>query len=97
MLSGAEKERLSELVRLLAAGEASALVPFLDEFGSRLAGTVRRQLRSLHREDVAADRTQIDALVREAALVILDHVDSWSPDGAPPWTWAERAIRQRVV
>lgn len=93
-----DRDRVAVLVDRMAAGDIAAVVPFIAEFGDALARVVRRQLGSYGRHDVLADRAQIDELVQEAALVIFDRAGAWSRDGgAAPWTWAERAIHQRVI
>jgi hypothetical protein len=92
-----DRERVAELMRRLADDDLGAIVPFIKEFGGCLAGPVRRTLRGFGRHDVLADRRRVDELVQEAAFVIAGKAAAWSPDGALPWTWAERAIRQAVV
>jgi len=81
----------------MAAGDRAALFPFIEEFGDRLASTVRGVLRSLNRIDMARNQQDVDYLVQSAALVIFDRSKAWDPSGALPWTWAFRAIRAEIV
>jgi len=81
----------------MAAGDQAALFPFLDEFGDRLGGMVRAVFRSVHRHDLASDPNEVDYHVQTAALVLFDRAAGWDPDGALPWTWANRAIRAAII
>ncbi len=92
-----ERDEVARLMAQMAAGDQSAVFVFIASFGGRLAGVVRRQLFEFGRRDVAADRHELDYLVQSAAFALLDRAAGWSPDGALPWTWAERAIRAEVV
>ena len=92
-----DRDRVEELMLLMARGDGAAMFAFVDEFGGRLAGVVRRQLFEFGRRDVLRDPAQLDYLVQSAALAVFDRAGGWSPDGALPWTWAERAIRAEVV
>lgn len=96
-MASLDRALLARLMAAMAAGDAAALFPFIDEFGDRLAGTVRSVLHSLGRADMARDPHNIDYLVQSAGLVIFDRASGWDPDGALPWTWASRAIRSSVV
>ena len=92
-----DRDEVARLMAQMAAGDPAAIFAFVAAFGGRLAGVVRRQLFAYGRRDMAADPHDIDFLVQSAALVLYDRAASWSPDGALPWTWAERAIRAEVV
>lgn len=92
-----DRDEVARLMAQMAAGDPAAVFALVASFGGRLAGVVRRQLFAFGRRDVAADPHEVDYLVQSAALVLFDRAASWSPDGALPWTWAERAIRAEVV
>jgi len=91
------RTELARLMALMAVGDHAALFPFINEFGAELAGTVRRLLVSLNRPDVARNREDVDYLVQSTAFVLFDRSAAWDPQGALPWTWAERAIRAEIV
>ena len=97
MMDAAERAQLAELMQRMAAGDTIAVFLFVDAFRGRLAGAVRRVVAPFGRRDVLQDPATLEALVQSAALVIFDHAAAWDPDGALPWTWAERAIRAEVV
>lgn len=92
-----ERDEVARLMAQMAAGDPAAVFAFVAAFGGRLAGLVRRQLFSLGRRDVASCRDDVDFLVQSAAFALFDRAPGWSPDGALPWVWAERAIRAEVV
>ena len=92
-----DRGEVARFMAQMAARDPAALFAFVAAFGSRLAGVVRRQLFAFGRRDVAARSDDVDFLVQSAALVLYDRAASWSPDGALPWVWAERAIRAEVV
>lgn len=92
-----DRDEVARLMAQMAAGDPAAVFALITSFGGRLAGVVRRQLFAFGRRDVAADPHDVDYLVQSAALVLFDRAASWSPDGALPWTWAERAIRAEIV
>lgn len=92
-----DRGEVARLMAQMAAGDAAAVFAFVAAFGGRLAGAVRRQLFSLGRREVASRTDEVDFLVQSAALALFDRAAGWSPDGALPWVWAERAIRAEVV
>lgn len=96
-MASPNRTELARLMASMAAGDHAALFPFITEFGAQLAGTVRRLLVSLNRPDVARNREDVDYLVQSAAFVLFERSAAWDPQGALPWTWAERAIRAEVV
>ena len=79
------------------AADRARVVPFVEAYGDRLAGVVRRHLRELGRRDLAGDHDEVQGLVWEVALVIQDNASGWRPGGALPWTWAGRAIRSNIA
>lgn len=92
-----DRDEVARLMAQMAAGDPAGAFALIAAFGGRLAGVVRRQLFAFGRRDVASDPAEVDYLVQSAAFVLFDRAASWSPDGALPWTWAERAIRAEVV
>jgi len=92
-----DRALLARLMAAMAAGDRAALFPFIEEFGDRLAGMIRGELRSLHRIEVIRNDQDVDYLVQSAALVIYDRSKAWDPSGALPWTWARLSIRAEIV
>ncbi len=90
-------ERLRTLMREMAEGDSQALFQFIEEFRVELASTVRSILGSVGRSDVSRKPAEVDFLVQSAGLVLYDRAPRWQPGGAPPWMWANRAIRGEVV
>jgi len=88
---------LQILMRGMAERDSGALFKFVDEFRSELTSTVRSILGSVGRSDVGASQSDVDFLVLSAALVLYDRAPRWQPGGAPPWLWANRAIRAEIV
>jgi hypothetical protein len=92
-----EPPPMAGLMAAMAAGDGGALFAFVAAFGDHLARVVRRHLFELGRREVGHDESSLDFLVQSAALAIFDRAAGWSPEGAPPWVWADRAIRAEVV
>lgn len=79
---------------LMAAGDRAVVFTVLDEYGSYLAGAVRRVARHLHVELSGQD---VRDLTIDAGFVLLDVARGWDADGgALPWVWAERRIAALV-
>jgi len=96
-MEGVERARLREVMAGMAAGDAAMLVAFVDQFGTPLRSLVRRTVFSFGRRDMLVDPADVTDLVTTAALEIFDRAPAWKPDGAPPWVWAERAIRSALA
>lgn len=90
-------ERLRTLMRSMAERDSGALFQFVDEFRSELTSTVRSILGSVGRSDVGRKPTEVEFLVLSAGLVLYDRAPRWQVGGAPPWLWANRAIRGEIV
>lgn len=90
-------ELLRSLMAAMAQNDSGALFRFIDEFRAELGRTVRSIVGSMARGDVSRKATEVDFLVLSAALVVFDRAPGWQPDGAAPWVWANRAIRDEVV
>jgi hypothetical protein len=97
MMDSVERDRLSEVMGGMAAGDMAMLVAFVTEFGTPLRSLVRRTVFAFGRRDVLDDPGEVTSLVTTAALEIFDRADGWDDSGAPPWVWAERAIRSAVA
>jgi DNA-directed RNA polymerase specialized sigma24 family protein len=89
--------RLAELMGRMARGDAAAVFALIDEHGDDLAAVVRRHLRSWGRHDLVRRDDEVDHMVQTAAQVLLDRAASWRPGGAPPWVWADLAIRHALA
>ena len=85
--------RLVVLMGRMAGGDGAAVFTFYEEFGDRIARTMRTQLRRLGTEYV--DREDLDGLVIDGCLTLADCAAGWDPaGGAMPWVWAERRLVQ---
>lgn len=89
--------RVQPLMAEMAGGSADALFDFLDQFRSELERVVGGILGSLHRRDIARSSDEVSSLAVSAALVLFNRAAGWRPDGALPWVWAYRSIREEVV
>jgi hypothetical protein len=96
-MDAVERARLREVMAGMAEGDMAMLVALVEEFGTPLRGVVRRTLFSFGRRDLLADPADVTDLVTTAALEVFDRAAAWQPDGAPPWVWAERAIRASLA
>lgn len=96
-MESAQRDRLREVMAGMAAGDVAMLVAFVTEFGTPLRGLLRRIVFSFGRRDVLDDAGEVTSLVTTAALEVFDRASGWDPEGAPPWVWAERAIRTAVA
>lgn len=92
-----DRGSLAEVMAAMAAGDQSSVLTFIDRFGNRLSSVVRRLLRDLGRADLALDRDEVSGLVIDAGFLIFQRAGGWSPEGALPWTWAERGLRSMVA
>jgi hypothetical protein len=75
----------------LAAGDSAAIFALAEHHGHRVAGVVRRQLRTCGMEVVHPDDLQ--SLVLDACMELHAVAAAWRPGGALPWWWAEGRIR----
>lgn len=96
-MDSVERARLQEVMAGMAAGDMAMLVALIDEFGSPLRGVVRRTLFAFGRRELLVDPSDLTDLVTTAALEIFDRAGAWDPAGAPPWIWAERALRSALA
>jgi hypothetical protein len=96
-MEAAQRDRLREVMSGMAQGDAAMLVALVVEFGPPLRNLVRRTVFSFGRRDLLTDDADVTDLVTTAALEIFDRAGGWDPDGAPPWLWAERAIRAALA
>ena len=94
-MSTIDRELLAQRMADLAV-DVAAVVPFVDAFGDRLAGVVRRILTDFGRRDLLGD-DDVGGLVWDVALVIAARAGSWRPDAALPWSWAFAAVRSEVA
>lgn len=90
-MEATEFQRLAEIMRRLAGGDRAAIVTLYVEFGTVLAGVVRRHLGRLGVAGVTRD--DLDGLVLDACFTLADCARGWDPaTGVAPWTWAERRV-----
>jgi hypothetical protein len=81
----------------MAGGDVAQLVDFVGEFGAPLERIVRRTVFGFGRRDLLARRDEFEALVLTAGFALFDRASAWDPAGAPPWVWADRAIRAAIA
>lgn len=75
----------------LSAGDTAAIFTLAEHHGHRVAGVIRRQLRTCGVDSVGADDLQ--SLVLDACMELHAVAPAWRPGGALPWWWAEGRIR----
>lgn len=90
------RARIGELMARMARGEVEALLDFVREFGSSLRRVVRTTVFGYGRRDVL-DGDGLEELVLVAGFALFDRASGWDPAGAPPWVWADRAIRSALA
>jgi DNA-directed RNA polymerase specialized sigma24 family protein len=93
----AEQRRLQEIMGGLAAGDGAMVTTLAEEFDAPLRRVVTSIVFGFGRREVLVGEHGADDLVLTAALAIFDRARGWDPQGAPPWFWAERAIRSAVA
>jgi len=75
------------------ADDPAMVVPFVEDFGDRLRGLVRRVLSDYGRHDLLRDPDDVDGIMWDIALVLQARAGSWDPaQGVAPWTWARAAV-----
>ncbi len=82
---------VESIMARLAAGDTAAIFALAEHHGHRIAGVVRRQLRTCGVEVVSADDLQ--SLVLDACMELHAVAPAWRPGGALPWWWAEGRIK----
>lgn len=91
------KEAVRPLMAAMAEGSADALFELIDQFRPELERVVGGILRSLHRSDIGRSPSDVASLVVSAGFVLFGRAGGWRPDGALPWVWAYRSIREAIV
>lgn len=90
-----ELEKLADVMGRMAAGDTEAVFELYRDFGGRIAGLLRRQLRRLGVYDI--DPYELDGLVIDTCLMLCKVSGAWDPSGgALPWNWAGRRVVQIV-
>jgi hypothetical protein len=96
-MEAAEQQRLQEIMTGMAAGEGRMVSALVDEFGARLKRVVVSIVFGFGRRDVLCGEREVHDLVLTAALALQARADGWDPEGAPPWIWAEKAVRSAIA
>lgn len=91
------KEAVRPLMVAMADGSADALFELIDQFGPELERVVGGILRDLYRSDVGRSASDVASLVVSAGFVLFGRAGGWRADGALPWVWAYRSIREAIV
>ena len=76
----ARRDRLAVLMAGLAQGDLQALFAFHAEFGTTLAGVLRRELARLGRHEVPPE--DLDGLVLDACMELAEIAGSWRAERA---------------
>ena len=92
--SSADPLSVPAIMARLAAGDPAAVFTLAEHHGHRVAGVVRRQLRSCGVDDISRD--DLHSLVLDACIELRTVAGAWRPGGALPWWWAEGRIRAMV-
>jgi DNA-directed RNA polymerase specialized sigma24 family protein len=88
-------ERLVQVMEQVAARDRAAVVMLYREFGSMIAGVLRRHLGRLGVGGV--DRDELDGLVLDACIELYDCGGAWLHEtGVAPWTWADKRLAALV-
>lgn len=75
----------------MADGDSEAAFDLYSEFGGRVAGLLRRQLRRVGVYEI--DEYELDGLVIDTCLMLFKVAPAWDPDGgALPWNWAGHRV-----
>jgi hypothetical protein len=93
----AEQQRLQQIMAGMAGNDGRMVSALVDEFGGRLKSTVRSIVFGFGRRDVLCGEREVHDLVLTAALAIQARANGWDPEGAPPWIWAEKAVRSAIA
>jgi hypothetical protein len=88
---------LDRVMARLADGDVAYAVTLAEGWYRPIARLVRALLLAMGRRDLADDRDEVAGLVLDACFVIADRAGGWRPGGAPPWVWAQFAIRAAVA
>jgi hypothetical protein len=84
-------ERLVAIMEQVARRDRAAVVMLYTEFGSVIAGVMRRHLGRLRVSGVDPD--ELHGLVLDACLELFDCGGAWLHEtGVAPWTWADRRL-----
>lgn len=86
--SDSANQRLEDVMEEMADGQVSAIMPFWQEFSSKMCRTLRGILRELDQRDLAADAEYVRDLAFESCWVIYDRAPRWNSEDEPPWQWA---------
>lgn len=92
-----ERARLEALMAAMADGQADALFELLELHRAPIERQVRGILASLHRVDLVRSDDDVASMAVSAAFVLFARAAGWRPDGALPWVWAYRSIREEIV
>lgn len=87
---------LEEVMHQLTRGDLAMVWALATEFGSELAGPIKRHLHSMGRGEVANEPGRVEGLVLDVSFWFLDHGSAYDPSGSLPWVWADRPIRSLV-
>ena len=88
-------DKLAELMRRMGNGDREALFELYIDFGGRVAGLLRRQLRRVGVYEI--DPFELDGLVMDTCLMLFKVAGAWDPaGGALPWNWAGQRVVQIV-
>lgn len=82
------------LMARMAQGDSAAVFTLAEWHGNRIAGVVRRHLRTCGVDRIAPD--DLRGLVLDACMALYEVAHAWRPGGALPWWWAQGRIFEEV-
>lgn len=82
------------LMARMAEGDSAAVFTLAEWHGNRIAGVVRRHLRTCGVDRIAPD--DLRGLVLDACMALFEVAHAWRPGGALPWWWAQGRIFEEV-
>ncbi len=88
---------IAPLMKQMADGNSEALFELLEHFHDDLERVVGGILVSIQRRDLARSSDEVRSMAVSAAFVVFARATGWKPDGALPWVWAYRSIREEIV
>jgi hypothetical protein len=91
------KDAVRPLMAAMAQGCSDSLFDLLERCTPDLEKMVVGILCSLNRRDIARSPDHVSSLVISAGFVLFDRAGGWRSDGALPWVYAYRSIREAIV
>ncbi len=88
---------VERLVAQVVSGDPEAVRQLWEQCEPDLTRIVTSTLRSWGRRDLLQDRDELGGVILDAFFAVVDRAGGWLPGGAPPWVWAQAAVRASVA